>query len=163
LEDGQVAAWCHPPCGPADGLLPESRSRRRRCLRRLPSFAQRFRISRYILTATEKLTPQPKEVIMHAKILIKRKFIKGKKKEIIALLKELRSGALQQPGYISGQTLVSYDEPQTLMVIGTWQDIESWHNWQENDTRKTLEMMLESYQEGSSEYQEFILGGFIED
>ena len=51
---------------------------------------------------------------MNAKILIKRKFKKGKKKEIISLLKELRTGALSQPGYISGQTLASYDDPQTL-------------------------------------------------
>jgi heme-degrading monooxygenase HmoA len=100
---------------------------------------------------------------MQAKILIRRKFMAGKKSEIIALLKELRSGALQQPGYISGETLLSVDQPQTLMVIGTWRDMESWHNWQENDTRKTLENMLATYQEGSTEYQEFILGGFIED
>ena len=100
---------------------------------------------------------------MQAKILIKREFIKGKKNEIIALLKELRSGALQQPGYVSGETLSSVDQPQTLMVIGTWQDMESWHHWKENDTRKTLEMMLETYQEGSTEYQEFTLGGFIEE
>ena len=100
---------------------------------------------------------------MQAKILIKRKFTKGKKNEIIALLKELRSGALQQPGYISGETLSSADQPQTLMVIGTWQDMESWHNWQDNNTRKTLEKMLETYQEGATEYQELTLGGFIED
>jgi len=100
---------------------------------------------------------------MQAKILIKRKFIKGKKTEIIALLKELRSRALQQPGYISGETLSSADQPQILMVIGTWQNMESWHNWKSNDTRNTLEQMLATYQEGSTEYQEFVLGGFIED
>ena len=100
---------------------------------------------------------------MQAKILIKRKFIKGKKSEIIALLKELRSGAMQQPGYISGETLSSIEQPQTLMVISSWQDLESWHNWSENDTRKTLEKMLETYQEGATEYQEFTLGGFIEE
>ena len=100
---------------------------------------------------------------MNAKILIKRKFKKGKKKEIISLLKELRTGALSQPGYISGQTLASYDDPQTLLVIGTWQDMQSWHKWRENDTRTTLERMLETYQEGSTEYQEFILGGFVEE
>lgn len=100
---------------------------------------------------------------MQAKILIKRKFIKGKKSEIIALLKELRSRALQQPGYISGETLSSEDQPQVLMVIGTWQDMESWHNWQKNVTRKTLEQMLTTYQEGSTEYEEFTLGGFIKD
>ena len=100
---------------------------------------------------------------MQAKILIKRKFNKGKKREIIALLKELRAMALQQPGYISGETLSCVDHPQTLMVIGTWQDMESWHNWRENDTRKTLEQMLTTYQDGSTEYQELTLGGFIEE
>ena len=100
---------------------------------------------------------------MQAKILIKRKFNKGKKREIIALLKELRAMALQEPGYISGETLSAVDQPQTLMVIGTWQDMESWHRWRENDTRKTLEQMLTTYQEGSTEYQEFTLGGFIEE
>ncbi len=100
---------------------------------------------------------------MQAKILIKRKFIKGKKREIIALLRELRAMAMQQPGYISGETLSAVDHPQTVMVIGTWQDMESWHNWRENNTRKTLEQMLTTYQDGSTEYQEFTLGGFIEE
>jgi heme-degrading monooxygenase HmoA len=100
---------------------------------------------------------------MQAKVIIKRKFIKGKKREIIALLRELRSGALQQPGYISGETLSPIKDPQTLVVIASWQDIESWIAWRENDTRKTLERMLETYQETSSEYQELILGAFIEE
>jgi heme oxygenase (mycobilin-producing) len=100
---------------------------------------------------------------MQAKILIKRTFKKGKQKEIMALLRELRSGAMQQPGYISGETLASCENPQTLLVIGTWGNLESWHHWKDNETRKTLENMLEIYQEGSTEYQEFILGAFIED
>ena len=100
---------------------------------------------------------------MQAKILIKRKFIKGKKNEIISLLKELRSGALQQPGYISGETLTSVEQPQTLMVISSWQDMESWQNWKANNTRTTLDKMLETYQEGPTEYQEFTLGGFIQE
>jgi heme-degrading monooxygenase HmoA len=100
---------------------------------------------------------------MQAKIIIKRKFVKGKQKEIIALLRELRAGALHQPGYISGETLTSAVDPQMLVVIGSWQDMESWHNWKENDTRKTLERMLETYQEGSTDYQELTLGTFVEE
>jgi len=100
---------------------------------------------------------------MNAKILIKRRFKKGKKKEIIALLRELRSGALHQPGYISGETLSSSEDPQVLMVIGTWQDMENWYNWKQNNTRQTLEKMLETYQEESTEYQEYTLGAFIEE
>ena len=76
---------------------------------------------------------------MNAKILIKRKFKKGKQEEIIAMLRELRSQALNQPGYISGETLTSNEDPQTMLVIGTWQDMESWHNWKRNSTRQTLE------------------------
>jgi heme-degrading monooxygenase HmoA len=100
---------------------------------------------------------------MNAKILIKRRFKKGKQKEIIALLRELRGGALHQPGYISGETLTSSEDPQVLMVIGTWQDMESWYNWKQNSTRQTLEKMMETYQEKSTEYQEYTLGAFIED
>jgi quinol monooxygenase YgiN len=100
---------------------------------------------------------------MNAKILIKRRFKKGKQKEIIALLRELRSGALHQPGYISGETLSSSEDPQVLMVIGTWQDMENWYNWKQNNTRQTLEKMLETYQEESTEYQEYTLGAFIEE
>ena len=100
---------------------------------------------------------------MQAKIIIKRKFVKGKQKEIIALLRELRAGALHQAGYISGETLTSAADPQMLVVIGSWQDMKSWHNWKENDTRKTLERMLETYQEGSTDYQELTLGTFVEE
>ena len=100
---------------------------------------------------------------MTAKILIKRKFKKGKQQEVLAMLRELRSGALNQPGYISGETLTSTENPRTMMVIGTWQDMESWYSWKRNTTRQTLEQMLETYQEESTEYQEFKAGAFIED
>ena len=100
---------------------------------------------------------------MHVKILIKRKFKKGKQQEIIAMLRELRSGALHQPGYISGETMTSTEDPQTMMVISTWRDMESWYNWKRNNTRQTLEQMLETYQVDSTEYQEFKVGAFVED
>ena len=100
---------------------------------------------------------------MNAKILIKRKFKRGKKPEILAMLRELRSQALHQPGYISGETLTSNEDPQTMLVIGIWQDLESWHNWKNNSIRQTLEQMLETYQVESTEYQEFRVGAFIVD
>jgi heme-degrading monooxygenase HmoA len=100
---------------------------------------------------------------MQAKILIKRKFQTGKKKEIIYVLRELRARAMEQPGYISGETLASPEDPQLLMVIGSWQSLENWHAWRKHSTRQALEKILESYQIGAAEYQEFVLGGFIED
>ncbi|MDZ7599145.1 MAG: antibiotic biosynthesis monooxygenase family protein [Desulfobacterales bacterium] len=95
---------------------------------------------------------------MLAKILIKRRFKKGCNKEVLALLNEFRAGAMNQPGYISGETLVDSRDPQTLVVIGTWQDMDSWHRWKENRARRTFEAMMEIYQEGPALYEEYFLG-----
>ncbi len=100
---------------------------------------------------------------MQAKILIKRKFQVGKKREIISLLRELRAQAMEQPGYISGQTLASAADPQLLLVIGSWETLDDWRRWRKNPTRQALEQVLESYQVGPAQYEEFILGGFIEE
>ena len=100
---------------------------------------------------------------MNVKILIKRQFKPGKKTEIIAMLREFRSGALHHPGYISGETLTSTEDPLTMMVISTWQTMESWYSWKNNNTRQTLEQMLETYQVESTEYEEFKVGAFVED
>ena len=100
---------------------------------------------------------------MGIEVLIRRKFVKEKANELAPLIVKLRSLATMQPGYISGETLSSREDPQLLVVIGSWQDMESWIAWRENDTRKTLERMLETYQETSSEYQELSLGAFIEE
>ncbi len=95
---------------------------------------------------------------MVAKILIRRRFKMGKTKEIFALLKGFRSAALNQPGYISGETLTEHNDSQRMLVIGTWENIESWHNWKKNSKRKEFEALLEIYQEGPTEYEEYLLG-----
>jgi heme-degrading monooxygenase HmoA len=95
---------------------------------------------------------------MVAKILIRRRFKMGKKKEIFALLKKFRTEALSQPGYISGETLLEHSDSQHMLVIGTWENMESWHSWKENSKRKEFEAMLEIYQEGPTEYEEYLLG-----
>ena len=96
---------------------------------------------------------------MLVKIFIKRRFKTGKVKEISALLRDFRSGAMTQAGYVSGETLVSYDDPQNMLVISTWQDMESWQAWKENPKRKEFEAMLELYQESPTSYEAFMLGG----
>lgn len=91
------------------------------------------------------------------KVLIKRKFKAGKEKEIRALLNKMRSDAMNVEGYVSGETLVGHDDPNKMLVIGTWQNIESWQAWKESDIRKNNETMMELYQDGQTEYEEFVL------
>ncbi len=95
---------------------------------------------------------------MVAKILISRHFKKGKKKDIFSLLKRFRSTALNQPGYISGETLTKDNDPQQMLVITTWENIESWQNWKESNERKEFEALLEIFQEEPTEYKEYLLG-----
>ncbi len=96
---------------------------------------------------------------MLVKIFIKRRFKKGKAREISAILKNFRAGAMDRPGYVSGETLVSYDDPQNMLVISTWQDMESWLAWKDNPKRQEFEAMLEIYQESPTSYEAFMLGG----
>jgi heme-degrading monooxygenase HmoA len=95
---------------------------------------------------------------MLAKILIERQFNSGNEKEILSLLNQLRSIAMNQPGYVSGLTMKAPDDPDKMMVISTWQNLDSWHSWRENTERKKLEVMLELYQERPTEYREYVVG-----
>ena len=95
---------------------------------------------------------------MAAKILIKRRFTPGNRIDILSLLSDMRTAAMHQPGYISGMTLSANKDPQTLIVVGTWESIENWHLWKENESRKNLEALLEVYQELPAEYTECVVG-----
>ncbi len=95
---------------------------------------------------------------MIAKVIIKRRFLKGKETEIVALLNQLRGGAMKQPGYISGETLTGSDNPQKMTVIATWQSLGEWQQWKNNDQRRQFEAMLEVFQEGPAQYEEYIVG-----
>ena len=95
---------------------------------------------------------------MLAKILIKRRFKEGHTREVINLLHDLRAAAISQPGYISGMTLMGHHDPQTLLVIGTWQNMESWHQWKNHARRKEIEAMIDIYLKEPAVYEEYLLG-----
>jgi len=95
---------------------------------------------------------------MIAKILIKRRFKEGKNAQILALLHELRARAMNQPGYISGETLSKKGFPFNMVIVGTWQSLQDWYQWRDSAERKRLESMLELYQLRPTDYEEFLLG-----
>jgi heme-degrading monooxygenase HmoA len=95
---------------------------------------------------------------MVVKVLIKRRFKKGKAREGLALLNNLRSDAVGQRGYISGETLVGHDDPQTVLVISLWYSLENWLKWKENKIRKDTESELEKYLAGKTKYEIYALG-----
>ena len=95
---------------------------------------------------------------MAVKVIIKRRFKKGEAKEVFALLNKFRAEAMSQDGYITGETLSGFDDPQKVLVISTWQNIDSWLKWKEDSDRKTNEALLRQYLEGPTEYEVYLLG-----
>jgi len=58
--------------------------------------------------------------------------------EIVRLLRQLRVKAMQQPGYISGETLHGVDDPNYYLVISSWESLEQWQRWFHNPERQKL-------------------------
>jgi heme-degrading monooxygenase HmoA len=97
---------------------------------------------------------------MAVKVLIKRRFKEGKAMEVFALLNKFRSEAMNQTGYITGETLIGHDDPQKLLVIAMWQSVDNWLKWKENPTRKANEALLQQYLEEPTEYEVYVLGTY---
>ena len=95
---------------------------------------------------------------MAVKVFIKRHVKEGKIEDALALLNEVRSQALKQPGYISGETLVNHYDHSNITVVSTWQTIEDWIRWQESDERTVQEDQLESFLEGPANFEIYDLG-----
>jgi heme-degrading monooxygenase HmoA len=78
------------------------------------------------------------------KVLLERT-IKGKNVgAIVRLLRQLRVMAMQQPGYISGETLHEVGDPNHYLVISTWESMEYWENWFKNPERQKLHAEIDS-------------------
>ena len=63
------------------------------------------------------------------KIIIERYIKQGKESELENLLLEMRSKALSQPGYISGETLIAINDPSHRLVISAWSSEEYCKAW----------------------------------
>ena len=94
------------------------------------------------------------------KVMIKRHIKEGKVKDVFNLLKQQRVKAMNQRGHLKGETLMSYQNPHCLLVISTWQSMENWLVWKENNERRANEATLEQFLESPTEYDEYILGTY---
>jgi heme oxygenase (mycobilin-producing) len=81
------------------------------------------------------------------KVLLERT-IKGKHVgHIVRLLRQMRVLAMQQPGYISGETLHEANDPNHYLVISTWESLDHWQAWFSNAERRKLQEEIDKYLE----------------
>jgi len=81
---------------------------------------------------------------MPIQVIIKRKWETDKPEALIPLLTELRSLAEKQPGYISGETLRSLDDPDKYLVFSKWETVDDWKNWLQSKERRDLQGEVDS-------------------
>ncbi len=82
---------------------------------------------------------------MAVKVLMKRVPTVGRWIEMNDVLRELRLLAMTQPGYISGETLLSATDQGTTMVISTWASVTDWKVYEESEDRKEILAELQVY------------------
>ena len=75
---------------------------------------------------------------MAIKVLTTRKFKEGTTAEANDLLTLLRKAGTVRSGYISGHTLTSVEDPNTLLVISSWTDAKSWQAWLSSEKRREI-------------------------
>jgi heme-degrading monooxygenase HmoA len=81
---------------------------------------------------------------MSVHVMIKRKWKIDKPQVLLPLLEKLHSRAKEQPGYISGETLRSTENPEDFLVISKWETAEDWEKWLKSKERRDLQGSVDS-------------------
>ncbi len=100
---------------------------------------------------------------MAVEILIRRRFVEEKANEISSLMVKLRSLAVAQPGYISGESLRCIEPPgeKEYLVRSTWRSAEDWKNWLNSGERTAIQQKIDVITGEKTEYRiyEPLVGG----
>jgi len=78
------------------------------------------------------------------RVVIERHLKEGKKGDLMPLLRELRAAAMHQPGYVTGETLASTEDPSIISTLSTWRGLQDWKAWEKAEPRIKLYKKIES-------------------
>jgi heme-degrading monooxygenase HmoA len=102
---------------------------------------------------------------MAIEVLIRRRFVKEKEAVLAPLIVRLRSLALAQPGYISGETLKCIDPAgeDEYLVRSTWESVGAWKTWLHSDERTLIQKEIDTITGEATEYRiyEPLVGGIF--
>jgi len=90
---------------------------------------------------------------MAIKVVISRRVPVAQEGRLKPLLLKLRSLAMVQSGYISGETLMNADDPEDYLVISTWKTLDNWQEWVANSKRQALQDEVDQLLEQDTHYQ----------
>ena len=95
---------------------------------------------------------------MAVKVLIKRTVPGNKAREMVPLFREMRALAMNQEGYISGETLRNMNNPEEFVVISSWQSSEHWTRWLKSAERQRIQKKIDELLGGLTQYDIYHYG-----
>jgi heme-degrading monooxygenase HmoA len=96
---------------------------------------------------------------MAIEVLIRRTTRPGiNAKALMPYIVELRSHAVKQPGYISGETLFNLERTDECLVVSRWTTMEHWQEWNQSARRMKLDAGMENLLGTETEYNFFGVG-----
>lgn len=93
------------------------------------------------------------------RVIIERHCQPDKIAEMESLLVQLRTMAMKQHGYISGETLHSIEDPSLWLVISTWVDVDLWKVWETMPERREITGKIESLMVGHEKVSTYNFAG----
>eukprot|EP00743_Colponemidia_sp_Colp-15_P002730 GILK01002957.1.p1 GENE.GILK01002957.1~~GILK01002957.1.p1 ORF type:complete len:103 (-),score=12.12 GILK01002957.1:293-601(-) len=82
---------------------------------------------------------------MSLRVLTERLVVSGHERAVTNLLRKLQSKALSAPGFISSEPLRDLNEPHKMLVMSSWQSVEAWKKWSQNQERKVIAEEIEKH------------------
>jgi len=65
-------------------------------------------------------------------------------KDVEPIFTQLRSHAMQYPGFVSAENLISEGDQSVIIMITTWEKMENWRTWAKS--RKTKDLLRQLQQ-----------------
>lgn len=102
---------------------------------------------------------------MAVQVLIRRKIVKEKIKEVAKLMVELRSLARAQTGYMSSESLQCIDPPgdEEYLIRSSWRSDDDWKRWLNSEERGAIQKRIDTITQEKTEYKvyEELVGGIF--
>lgn len=95
---------------------------------------------------------------MAVKVFIKRRVPEDKARDMVPLFRKMRSLAMNQNGYISGETLRNMNDPEEYIVISSWQSSGEWIAWLKSSERQEVQSQIDTLLGGQTQYEIYHYG-----
>ncbi len=95
---------------------------------------------------------------MAVKVFIKRRVPEDKARDMVPLFRKMRSLAMNQSGYISGETLRNMNDPEEYIVISSWQSSDEWVAWLKSSERQEIQSQIDTLLGGQTQYEIYHYG-----